>query len=1191
MSWRGALRGLGRVVTLLSLVAVVLIAAAASLWWWSGTQGSLDWAWQRYAQPMGLQGEGVTGSLRRGLRAQRLQWSQDGLSAQLQGVDIGWQPLELVLQRRLRLTHVRAATVSVDDRRPATVSQPPVSLALPLEVTADDILIGQLRWEGATPFEAADLSAQYRYSGGEHHLGLRNARVADGRYRGEVRLGGAAPLALNVRLQGTVRTPVPGRGAPLALALDASAHGSLADISLQAQLRTVDAAPAASAPTADLTARVTPWGQPLLGQAQARLQSIDLAALWPQALRTDLHGRIDFAPGAAGTWNLTADLANRRPGPWDGGQLPLSRLQGRGEWRDGTALVREFVVDLGGGRAEGRGEWLEGQAWRAEAQLRSVRPGQLHTALASAPVSGRLQAQGRGQAVSFSADLQAQGQGAPAEARLLVRQLQASGRLEAGRLSLASFMARTDDARLDGALDLDLSTRAGQGRATLAAPGLQARAEGALAPTTGRGTLTLDVAQLAQARQWLERLPGLRTLALPDLPPADGDARLALEWQGGWRSPRVQAQLAGQVRQDQRQLRLDLAAQAAGETPNAWSGRIDTLQATLRDPRVGTGDWRLQLQSPLAWRFAQGRLVTGSGQATLTAPVRTGPAQARLAWDPIRVGRGELQSTGRLSGLPMAWLALVGQVPPTGDLVFDGQWDARLGQALHLRASLARASGDLSVLAETGEGKSTRVTAGVREARLTLDSDGEALTAVVRWDSERAGTLDGRFATRLSHDGSTGWRWPDDAPLSGRLQARLPRLAVWSLLAPPGWRLRGSLDADLTVAGTRAQPSLQGPVRADDLGLRSVVDGVALENGRLRARLDTRRLVIDELVLQGAAGGGQVRAAGEVAWVGGDAGLQARLTAQLAQLRASVRADRQVTVSGTATATLDKQAVALTGDLKVDRARIVLPDQTAPQLGDDVVVRNLPAGVTLRPGADRATSGGRALRIAVQVALGDDVRIQGRGLTARLRGSLDVSGTALAEPRLTGTVETVDGDYLAYGQRLDIERGVLRFTGPADNPALDVLAVRTNPQQRVGVQITGRAQSPVVRLYADPDLPDAEKLSWLVLGRSSAAGGAEAALVQQAAMSLLTQRSGTSGKGIAGRLGLDELSVRRDSAEGAAITLGKRFASNFYAAYDRSLAGALGTLRVFYDLTARLTVRAEAGDRSGVDLIYTLSYD
>ena len=35
-----------------------------------------------------------------------------------------------------------------------------------------------------------------------------------------------------------------------------------------------------------------------------------------------------------------------------------------------------------------------------------------------------------------------------------------------------------------------------------------------------------------------------------------------------------------------------------------------------------------------------------------------------------------------------------------------------------------------------------------------------------------------------------------------------------------------------------------------------------------------------------------------------------------------------------------------------------------------------------------------------------------------------------------------------------------------------------------GVQIGGTARKPVVRLISDPELPDAEKLSWLILGHA-----------------------------------------------------------------------------------------------------------
>jgi translocation and assembly module TamB len=146
------------------------------------------------------------------------------------------------------------------------------------------------------------------------------------------------------------------------------------------------------------------------------------------------------------------------------------------------------------------------------------------------------------------------------------------------------------------------------------------------------------------------------------------------------------------------------------------------------------------------------------------------------------------------------------------------------------------------------------------------------------------------------------------------------------------------------------------------------------------------------------------------------------------------------------------------------------------------------------------------------------------------------------------------------------------------------------------VQITGTALLPRVRLYAQPELPDAEKLSWLVVGRASASGGAEAALLQQAAIALLGSKAGQS-RGLAASLGLDELSFRgaETLADGStsqgAVTLGKRFSRNFYAAYERSISGALGTLFVFYDLSQRFTVRAQAGEQSAVDLIFTLPFD
>ena len=311
-------------------------------------------------------------------------------------------------------------------------------------------------------------------------------------------------------------------------------------------------------------------------------------------------------------------------------------------------------------------------------------------------------------------------------------------------------------------------------------------------------------------------------------------------------------------------------------------------------------------------------------------------------------------------------------------------------------------------------------------------------------------------------------------------------------------------------------------------------------------------------------------------------------------------------MSGQLQASLKGEQAELTGKLLVDQARIILPDEGTPQLGDDVVVRTS-RGAAVGQKAPAETSApaatarpNRPVKLAVQLDLGRDFRIQGKGLDTRVRGTLALYGDSLAAPRLTGTVNTFGGQYRAYGQRLDVEQGALRFTGAIDNPALDILAIRPNSTQtgqRIGVQITGTALLPRVRLYAEPELPDAEKLSWLVIGRPSAAGGAEAALLQQAALALLGGKGGGLSGGLAASLGLDELSFRGSASNAnggtseGAVTLGKRFSSNFYAAYERSISGALGTLYVFYDLSQRFTVRAQAGQQSAVDLIFTVPYD
>jgi translocation and assembly module TamB len=1239
---------------LLGAGLLALLLAAWGLWWWSAREGSLATA-LAWGGRVGLQAQDISGSLRRGGRIGQLRWqhSEGGMRVLVQQAQMRWDLAALLRgawqgERRIHLQTLQAELLRLEPPPSAGPGRPPESLQLPLELWIDHLALQRLQWAGPTALELQDLDSAYRFTQDLHHLDLRQARYAQGSYQGQARLQASGALRLEAELRGQLQSALPGSAQQLSLNLQARLSGPLQQLQLQASLK--GAGQTGQGSQAQLQARLAPWQDPPLPEAQARFQQLDLAALWPQAPRTLLSGEASMQP-AGQRWLFQTRLANGASGPWNQGRLPVDQLFAQGQWHGGQLLIEQVQARLGAGRAQGRGSWMAAGApeagWQVEAQVEGLNAALIDSRWPAHALQGRVRAEQalRGaQALRFEAQLR----GPPGAQPWQLLEGQAQGRWQGGQLSLDHLLLRSPDAQLQGSGQFRPDQRSGQGQARLSAPGLQAELRAAWPLRAGAGALELKVSQAQDALRWLRSLPPLPQALAHTLSGlrAQGQAELRLTWDQGledaqaharldlpvveapgleggrdWRASAqgrlTQMQLQAQGRLERGSSRWSASlrgeaalpgqalAQALSSGAQALQARIalSQLALQLQDPKLGA--WQLENARPVLLQAQLRAIRAEPGELRLQAPRADAPAL--LAWQELSWQDGELRTSGRLRGLPLAWADRVAgpwltRAGMAGDLMFDGRWELQLGQSLRAQAELQRSSGDLSLHAETGQGLATRMAAGVREARLSLSAEDQTVALGWRWDSERAGQSEGQLRTRLARS-PQGWSWPAEAALSGQLQASLPRLGVWSALAPPGWRLRGSLQTRLTVAGTRAEPLLSGPLTADDLALRSVVDGIELGRGRLRSELQGQTLSIQEFSLQGpGAEGGSLLASGQASWRQGEPPMS--LQASLSRLRVSVREDRQLTLSGQLQASLQglptQRPAQVTGVLRVDRARIRLPDEDRPQLGADVRVRR--SGQPATPAATAVGSADRsdrpaALKLAVRLELGEDVAVEGKGLNARLRGALAVSADSFsAPPRLVGSITTASGEYRAYGQRLEIERGLLRFTGPADNPALDILAVRPNLAQKVGVQVTGTALLPRVRLYAEPELPEAEKLAWLVLGRSGAAGGAEAAVLQQAALALLGQRSPVNRAGLAASLGLDELSLRgagqsEGGATGGAIAFGKRLSNNAYAIYESSLSGALGTLYLFYELSQRLTVRAQAGAQTAIDLIFTVPYD
>lgn len=685
--------------------------------------------------------------------------------------------------------------------------------------------------------------------------------------------------------------------------------------------------------------------------------------------------------------------------------------------------------------------------------------------------------------------------------------------------------------------------------------------------------------------------------------------------------------------------RLQMRQAADNARVPLWNVTVEQLSLAATMPKQQQS-WRLQVSEGLQVSLQGGDafgLRTTAGRATLAPPpdVADGDEALEVTWQPLEFRRAangaqRLRSTGSIRGIQPGWvdalLAPQGEGPLAGagmytDLRLSGDWDIDMGERLDIRAHVKRDGGDVWLLEpvigpDAGATPAVRardgVAAGIRNFDLQVRSQGQDVALALDWNTERAGIITANVRTQLAQQAG-GWRLPDPAPLSGNLRLQLQDLGAWGFLAPPGWRVRGTLDADVTLAGSVQAPRLQGGIEGKGLNIRSVLDGVDLHDGELRASFNGQRLEIAELTLQGGTGSrayvrglsgnrtqppterGRMTASGTIDWSGVDEGAQGSgiamdVRASLQRMQVLVRNDRQLSVSGDLSTSLQQGALRVRGDLRVDRATILLPDASAPTLGDDVqVVRggvrhdDAVAGTPAAARAEMKTA--KPMDLEIKLDLGRDLALQGHGITTRLEGELTVrSATGGSDPFLVvGEVRTDEGRYRAWGQALNVETGVVRFNGPYANPSLNLLAIRPEIEVRAGVRVTGTLAAPRVQLYSDPEMPESEKLSWVVLGRATATTGAEGTSMQRAALGLL---AGGVGSSLAGGLGLDEIGLAESG-----VSIGKRLSDEFYVTYEAGLSGAASTLYIFYDITRRFTVRGQTGEASAVDLIYTISYN
>lgn len=636
--------------------------------------------------------------------------------------------------------------------------------------------------------------------------------------------------------------------------------------------------------------------------------------------------------------------------------------------------------------------------------------------------------------------------------------------------------------------------------------------------------------------------------------------RASLAATGGWT-----AATGGGGRWSGRLARLAVGADAAGpgdadrswletaDLPLAWTldadGGLDSLQLSPGRARSGA----------LALRWTEAGWQSRAG----------GPAHWRLRGEiePVDVAALLQRAPAALSGGALRW---------SGDLRAGAVLDLRAADSFEAELALRRQGGDLAL----SDGGAPRPL-GITEAELRLS----ARDGLWRFAPRLAGTMLGRLDGEWLARSAPRLRWPAaESPLEGRLQARIGSLETLGGWLPPGWRLQGELEAQARLSGTLGSPAYTGFVAGERLGLRNPLVGVDLGDGSLRVRLDGETARIETLRLR--AGQGSLSAEGQASF---GAAPQLQLVARAERLRVLGRVDRQLVLSGQARLAASATALQVDGRIVADSGLFDLSRRDAPTLDEDVVVDRGDVPVAAAAERREPSAAMRNAQVALQVDLGEQLRLRGRGLDTRLAGTLRITAPQ-GRFAVNGEVRAVDGSYAAYGQKLTIERGVVVFGGPIEAARLDILALRPNLDTRVGVAITGSALDPRVRLVSEPEMPESDKLSWLVLGRGpDGLGRTDTALLQRAALALLSGEGESPTDAVLRRIGLDEFSVRQTDGDvrETVVSVGKQLGRRWYVGYERGVNATVGTWELVYRVGQQFTLRARSGEDNSLDVVRT----
>ncbi|WP_354692139.1 autotransporter assembly complex protein TamB [Phytobacter sp. RSE-02] len=486
----------------------------------------------------------------------------------------------------------------------------------------------------------------------------------------------------------------------------------------------------------------------------------------------------------------------------------------------------------------------------------------------------------------------------------------------------------------------------------------------------------------------------------------------------------------------------------------------------------------------------------------------------------------------------------------------------------------------------TLSGRNVKVTQVVNDAPLPVAF--ETLNLNAKLQNNRA---DLGWLIRLTNNGQFDGQVQVTDPqgrrnLGGNVNIRNFSLAMANAIFTRGEKAAGTLNANLRLGGNLQSPQLFGQMQ---------LNGVDVEGNFMPFDMQPSQLAMNfngtTSTLQGVVRTqrGQINLSGDADWSQIN-NWRARVAAQGNKVRITVPPMVRLDVSPDLVFEATPTLFTLDGRVDVPWARIVVHDlpESAVGTSSDEVMLN----ADLKP--EKPKSAAIPINSNLIVHVGNNVRMDAFGLKARLTGDLKVTQDQQGLG-LNGQINIPEGRYHAYGQDLIVRKGELLFSGPVDQPLLNIEAIRnpdaTENDVTAGVRITGTADEPKAEIFSDPAMSQQEALSYLLRGQGLESGQSDSAAMTSALVGLGVAQSGQVVGKIGETFGVSNLALDTEGVgDSSQVVVSGYVLPGLQVKYGVGIFDSLATLTLRYRLMPKLYLEAVSGLDQALDLLYQFEF-